>query len=77
MALSKEVLREIANQLRWRLITLETEAENLREDVYNEYYTPEIKEMSRKAAAECDVEAAKIKGLMALLEGELNEAENT
>lgn len=77
MALSREALREIANQLRWRLITLETEAENLREDLYEEYYTPEVREMSRKAAAACDVEAARVKGLIALLEDELNEAENT
>ena len=52
MALSVEVLREIRDELNWRVITLETEAENLREDLSAEYYTPEGKEMSRMAAAE-------------------------
>lgn len=71
MALSVEVLREIRDELNWRVIMLETEAENLREDLSAEYYTPEVKEMSRKAAAECDVEAAKVRGLIASVEEEL------
>lgn len=71
MALSVEVLQEIQYELIWRAITLETEAENLREDLNEDYLTEECKAMSRKAAAECDAEAARVRGLIACIEEEL------
>lgn len=71
MALSVEVLREIRDELNWRVITLETEAENLREEA--EYITmpEESAEMRRRAAVRSDVEAAKVRGLIASVEEEL------
>jgi hypothetical protein len=71
MALSVEVLQEIQHELNWRVITLETEAENLREDLNEDYLTEECKAMSRNAAAGCDAEAAKVRGLIACIEEEL------
>ena len=71
MALSVEVLAGIKLQLEARAELLEMEAANLREEA--EYITmpEESAEMRRRAAVWSDVEAAKVRGLIASVEEEL------